>query len=97
MSEIKTKYEPVYDDNGFYCVVDLSTGKTLVTTSTEYEEDQKVVHFISDALNERDKLKEQNEKLKEAIQHFIDRVDKGEVRSVRSYNRFKEALKSCES
>jgi len=31
--------------------------------------------------------------LEKAMQNFVDRVDKGEVRSIRTYNQFKELLK----
>ncbi len=35
---------------------------------------------------------QQNKELREAMQWFCDRVDKGEVRSKRTYKRFKELL-----
>jgi hypothetical protein len=53
--------------------------------------------YLNGAPSDYIKLKDQNDKLKDAINHFIDRVEKGQVRSVRSYNHFKETLKSCES
>lgn len=35
---------------------------------------------------------QENIKLKDAMQWFCDRVDKGEVRSIKTYKRFKELL-----
>ena len=35
---------------------------------------------------------EENQKLREAMQWFVDRCDNGEVRSKRTYERFKEIL-----
>ena len=35
---------------------------------------------------------EENEKLKEAMQEFVSRVEKGEVRSSYTYSKFKELL-----
>ena len=36
---------------------------------------------------------EENERLKEAMQEFVSRVEKGEVRSSYTYSKFKELLK----
>ena len=38
-------------------------------------------------------LQKENERLKEAMQEFVSRVDKGEIRSTYTYNKFKELLK----
>lgn len=37
-------------------------------------------------------LHQQNLKLREAMQHFVDRCDRGEVRSTRTYAQFKQLL-----
>ncbi len=37
-------------------------------------------------------LEERIKMLEEAMQHFVDRVEKGEVRSVRTYEKFKQLL-----
>lgn len=47
-----------------------------------------------EAAKERDELKERVKELEALMQEFVDRVDKGEVRSVKTYAKFKEALKS---
>lgn len=55
-----------------------------------------VAHNADKALEiamERDALREGVKELEALMQEFVDRVDKGEVRSVKTYAKFKEALK----
>ena len=48
--------------------------------------------IIKDQQQKIEQLEKENTKLKEAMQWFIDRCDKGEVRSKKTYARFKELL-----
>lgn len=55
-----------------------------------------VAHNADKALEiamERDALRERVKELEALMREFVDRVDKGEVRSVKTYAKFKEALK----
>ena len=42
--------------------------------------------------NDYAKLEAENKALKEAMQEFVDKVDRGQARSVKTYARFKELL-----
>lgn len=48
--------------------------------------------LIVTAVNSHSHLLESNRRLVEAIQHFIDKVDKGQARSVNSYREFVDVL-----
>lgn len=43
-------------------------------------------------LKDYEQLEAENKRLKEAMKVFVDRCDKGEVRSTRTYNKFKQLL-----
>lgn len=42
-------------------------------------------------------MKDYNKPFRDAIQEFVDRVDNGEIKSTRTYAKFKELLKSATS
>lgn len=42
--------------------------------------------------NRNNELYQENVRLREAMQSFVDRCDKGEIRSKRTYAQFKELL-----
>ena len=47
---------------------------------------------LQEQANEIERLEKEVERLREAMQEFVDRCDKGEARSIRTYGKFKELL-----
>ncbi len=48
--------------------------------------------LLDDAWEENNLLKLEHQMMKDALQRFVDRVEKGEVRSQKTYASFKEIL-----
>jgi predicted RNase H-like nuclease (RuvC/YqgF family) len=58
----------------------------------ENERISKIAHEVNRMYSEVEDIKSINEELIKALEWFCERVDKGEVRSVRTYARFKTLL-----
>lgn len=62
----------------------------LIETGKEFDDLKKQCF---DRANRVIELASENELLKEAMREFVERVDKGEVKSKYTYNKFKRLLK----
>ena len=69
----------------------------LKAKESDLERQDMIIKCLNIDLDNKEKLlkakDEENERLKEAMQEFVSRVEKGEVRSSYTYSKFKELLK----
>lgn len=88
-SEAKNKVADKYKYEDWNDMIDNIKTKKLGLTEDEAYEEAMEIYAQSKALKE---LILENEKLKNVIQEFVDRVDKGEIRSKYTYAKFKKLL-----